>query len=105
MYDEPNVFYEMQATAYCDGTTTATGKRVREGMCASKREWFGKVALVYERNSDGSVGDFIGAYEIEDTGGQPIRHGKVIDIYMKSRNACFEFGRKNVLVKVIGGDG
>lgn len=95
----------MQATAYCTGHTTASGKRVAEGMCASKPEWIGCMAVVYERNSDGSIGKYIGTYDIEDTGSEKIRQGKVIDIFIDDYDACIQFGRKEVLVQIIDGKG
>ena len=95
----------MQATAYCCGHTTASGKRVAEGMCASKPEWIGCMAVVYERNADGSIGKYIGTYDIEDTGSMKIRQGKVIDIFIDNYDACIKFGRKEVLVQIIDGKG
>ena len=40
-----DAYIEMQATAYCIDGTTATGTHTRRGICAGKREWFGKTAL------------------------------------------------------------
>lgn len=96
---EPNVpeLHSMIATAYCLHGTTATETPARLGICASKREWFGKTAHVY-RNNNGKVGELIGSYKVEDTGGAPIRHGHVIDIWMETEDECFAFGRKLVYV-------
>jgi len=99
-----NGFYPMQATAYCIKGRTASGKLTREGICASKPEWIGKVAAVYLDN-DGKPGEFIGYFEILDTGGASIRKGKVIDIWFSTKNECMQFGRKKVLVKVIDSKG
>jgi len=96
--------YSMQATAYCIKGRTASGKLTREGICASKPEWIGKVAAVYLDN-DGKPGEFIGYFEILDTGGASIRKGKVIDIWFSTKNECMQFGRKKVLVKVIDSKG
>lgn len=95
----------MKATAYCSGTTTASGKPVKYGMCAGKKEWLGCVAVVYERNKYGLIGKHIGTYDVEDTGGKAIRNGKVIDIYIPSYEDCRKFGVKDVYVQIIKGEG
>lgn len=92
--------HSMIATAYCLDGTTATGTHTRQGIAASKREWFGKTVRVYW-NDNGQPGSLIGEYVIEDTGGRPIRNGSVIDIWMPTAEECFDFGRRLVLVEVI----
>ncbi len=77
-----------EATAYCIHGTTASGEPTREGICAGK--WLGKTLVVYQRLPDGSVGDIIGIYECTDSGGQPIKEGKVIDIWKEDLQACQE---------------
>ena len=89
--------YQMKATAYCLTGRTATDTQVREGIAASKREWFGRTVSVYT-NDNGDLGQFIGRYVIEDTGGSPIRKGHVIDIWLPTYEQCKQFGRKNVIV-------
>lgn len=96
---QPN-FYRMQATAYCLDGTTATGTHTRPGIAASKPSWFGKVASVYLTDENGNAGEFIGNFLIEDTGGSPIRKGKVIDLWMPTKDECMEFGRKDVIVYI-----
>lgn len=91
---EDVAIYEMQATAYCLTGTTASGEQTRQGIVASKKEWIGKTMMIYERDS----GQFIGKYEVKDTGGKSIRSGKVVDIWMPSYEECIQFGRKNVIV-------
>lgn len=66
----------IRCTCYCTGTITATGKRVREGMIASSREHFGQSANLYTES-----GELIGTFVCEDTGGKPIKQGKVLDVY------------------------
>ena len=66
----------IRCTCYCTGTITATGKRVREGMIASSREHFGQKANLYTES-----GEHIGTFICEDTGGKPIKQGKVLDVY------------------------
>lgn len=92
-------YHSMIATAYCLNGTTATGTHTRQGIAASKREWFGKTARIYW-NDNGAPGDLIGEYTIEDTGGAPIRNGSVIDIWMPTEDECFQFGRRLVLVEI-----
>lgn len=65
---EPSLI-KMRATAYCIDGITATGKETRKGICATgDSRYLGMTAVVYQRLPDGSIGDFIGIYEIEDTG-------------------------------------
>lgn len=93
-------YHSMIATAYCLNGTTATGTQTRAGVAAGKREWFGKKVKVYW-NDGGEPGGLIGEYVIEDTGSSPIRKGKVIDLWMPTKDECFEFGRQRVLVQVM----
>jgi 3D (Asp-Asp-Asp) domain-containing protein len=94
------VYHSMIATAYCLTGLTATETQTRPGIAASRREWFGKTAKVY-KNQDGNVGELIGTYVIEDTGGKAIRNGSVIDIWMPTEAECFDFGRRVVFVEII----
>lgn len=66
----------IRCTCYCTGSITATGKRVQEGMIASSRDHFGQSANLYTE-----TGEYIGTFVCEDTGGKPIRQGKVLDVY------------------------
>ena len=59
---------KIRATCYCDEGTTTSGKATRPGIIASKRDYLGYVAALYAVNEDGSIGEFIGYYEILDTG-------------------------------------
>lgn len=84
--------YQMTATAYCIDGTTATGTHTRYGVVASKPEWFGRTVHIYHGDT------FLGEYTIEDTGGHPIRSGKVIDIWLPTYDECMQFGEKSVTV-------
>lgn len=100
----------MEATQYCYGTKTASGKKVRKGIAAAKKEWIGLVAAVYldEEKEDGThgPGQFLGYFEIEDTGSnEKIQNGTCIDLYNPDKEACMEFGRKNVWVVLRKGVG
>ena len=97
---EPGRYHSMIATAYCLTGSTATGTTPRVGVAASKPSWFGKTVKVYTNNA-GQPGKLIGTYTIEDTGGEPIRSGSVIDIWLPTEDECFQFGRKCVLVEVL----
>lgn len=95
----------MEATAYCYGTTRCDGGAVRTGICAGKKDWYGKVAAIY-LDDNGSLGEFLGYFEILDTGGDNrITEGLVLDIYIPDYDACIEFGRQKVLVVLIDGKG
>lgn len=93
-------YQSMIATAYCLSGTTATGTQTRQGIAAGKSEWFGKTANVYA-NSNGNIGELIGSYVIEDTGGTPIRNGSVLDIWMPTKEECLNFGRRLVYVEIV----
>ena len=67
--DKEPTLIKAHATAYCLEGHTASGIEVREGICAmADSSLIGKTAIVYQRLPDGSVGECIGIYEIEDTG-------------------------------------
>lgn len=96
----------IEATAYCYGTTTCTGKPIREGIAAMSKRYLGMTAYVYTEDENGQVLDYIGTYEIEDTGGdERIKNGNCIDIYIPDHDACIEFGRKKVVVYLIEAKG
>lgn len=92
---------EMQATAYCLTGTTASGQQTRYGIVASKPEWIGKKMMIYLKDKDGKQGSFLGTYEVADTGGNSIRTGSVVDIWMPTRDECMQFGRRNVIVYLV----
>lgn len=94
--DEP---FKISTTAYCCGTTTCIGVPVREGICAVKKEWIGKTALIYA-NNDGEIGELLGIYECLDTGFGAdsdgdgigsIQEGKLIDVYFPTYEQCKEW--------------
>lgn len=79
----------IRCTCYCTGTITATGKRVREGMIASSREHFGQKANLYTES-----GEHIGTFVCEDTGGKPIKQGKVLDVYRVNIDGVHEWQKE-----------
>ena len=82
IYQEP---FKVHITFYIDQGVTASGEYVRQGICAAKKEWIGKTAIVYLRKEDGSIGDVYGIYEVLDCGGtKGLQKGNVIDIWSPS---------------------
>ena len=93
----------MQATGYCLNGQTADGSYTQSGICASKPEWIGKIAAIYAREG-GKLNEYMGSYRITDTGGDPIKQGKVIDIWFETEEECRTFGSKDVFVFILDGD-
>ena len=79
----------IRCTCYCTGSITATGKRVQEGMIASSRDHFGQSANLYTE-----TGEYIGTFVCEDTGGKPIRQGKVLDVYRVNIDRVHEWQKE-----------
>lgn len=98
-------YKKMQATAYCLTGKRCDGGAVRRGIASAAPEYYGMTAAVYI-NDDGKPGEFLGWYEILDTGGnEGIRNGTVLDIWMPTYEECIQFGRKDVLVVFVEGVG
>lgn len=89
---------KIRCTCYTstEGSVTASGEAVREGILAGKREWIGKTAILYDLNMN-----IIGIYEFKDTGagidtdgdgkGDTIKNGKSIDVYRDTLPRCKEW--------------
>lgn len=128
--------YLAQVTAYCEpGRLTATGSNKQEGIMAGPPEWIGCIAAVYLCNENGSIGEFLDYYPIDDTGyGHSIdgatgyqseilknkipgtvETGITLDFRQKSEGACKDFMRltftgegstgSQVWVQILRGDG
>ena len=84
------------ATAYCKGTTTASGVNVRTGIAAADPELLpvGSVIQVYKLGER-----YNGIYTIMDTG--PAVQGRHIDIYMWSCNEALQLGRRDIAINVL----
>lgn len=116
---------KVRCTCYLDSGITASGCETRPGIMAGKPEWIGCVACVNAVNPDGSIGEFIGYYEILDTGygaetgvGQSkifsnrtlgtIETGETVDIYQPTMHQAEEwidtFGDE-VYIKLVHGVG
>ncbi len=84
---EPQLL-KMHATAYCQQGITASGKPVRDGICATgNKALVGKTVVLYQRLPDNGIGDYIGIYEVEDTG----CNENVIDVWCKDLDKCQDF--------------
>ena len=84
------------ATAYCKGTTTASGVNVRTGIAASDPDLL-PVGSVIQVDRLGER--YNGIYTIMDTG--PAVQGRQLDIYMWSCNEALELGRRDAAVNVL----
>jgi 3D (Asp-Asp-Asp) domain-containing protein len=84
------------ATAYCKGTTTASGVNVRTGIAASDPELLpvGSVIQIYKLGER-----YNGIYTIMDTG--PAVQGRHLDIYMWNCNEALALGRRTIVVNVL----
>lgn len=93
-YEERPLMYHMQGTAYCLHGITASGHPTRAGICATgKPEWLGKTVVMYQRLPNNKLGQFLGYYEVLDTG----CHKNVIDVWQEDEEDCQEF--MNLLYK------
>ena len=102
---EAQGFVQMSATAYCVGHHTADGSAVFEGGCACSPDHIGDVAIVYTLD-----GEFINYFICNDTGGEKVKSGEILDIYKKDYESCVAFMRQigksqRVWVRWIEGNG
>ncbi len=87
---------DFSATAYCKGTTTASGAQVRTGIAAADDSILpvGSVVNVATDNLR-----YNGVYTIMDTG--PRVQGRLLDLYMWSCKEALAFGRRPIQVTVL----
>lgn len=120
-YVEPACYYvpqKIRCTCYCEHQGTATLKMPYVGIAAGKKDWMWDVAELNAINEDGSIGEFIGYFEIRDTGagmdtdgdekGDSIKNGLSIDVWVDSLADAYEWRDKYgdyVYIKLIKGDG
>jgi 3D (Asp-Asp-Asp) domain-containing protein len=92
----PGARLRFTATAYCKGTTTASGVNVQTGIAAADPDILpvGSVVQV-ERLGD----RYNGIYTVMDTG--PKVQGRHIDIYMWSCHEALALGRRSMQVQVL----
>jgi 3D (Asp-Asp-Asp) domain-containing protein len=92
----PGVRLRFRATAYCKGTTTASGTAIRTGIAAADPALL-PVGSVIQVDSLGPR--YNGIYTIMDTG--PKVRGRQIDIYMWNCNEALAFGRRTMHLQVL----
>jgi 3D (Asp-Asp-Asp) domain-containing protein len=92
----PGTKLEFQATAYCKGTTTASGVNVRRGIAASDPDLLPVGSVISVSTGDPATS---GIYTIMDTG--PAVQGRILDLYMWSCHEALAFGRRKVQVTVL----
>ena len=84
------------ATAYCKGTTTASGVGVRTGIAASDPSLLPVGSVV---NVTTGKTKYNGVYTIMDTG--PRVQGRLLDLYMWSCHEALAFGRQQIELTVL----
>ena len=84
------------ATAYCKGTTTASGVVVRTGIAASDPALLPVGSVV---NVTTGRTKYNGVYTIMDTG--PRVQGRLLDLYMWSCHEALAFGRQQIELTVL----
>ena len=84
------------ATAYCKGTTTASGVSVRTGIAAADPGILPVGSVVNVATDDPK---YNGVYTIMDTG--PRVQGRIIDVYIWSCHEALRFGRRPVEITVL----
>jgi 3D (Asp-Asp-Asp) domain-containing protein len=92
----PGTPWQFSATAYCKGTTTASGVVVRSGIAAADPDLL-PVGSVVQVDAPGDRHD--GVYTIMDTG--PKVQGRRLDLYMWSCHEALAFGRTPITVTVL----
>lgn len=109
--------FKIMTTGYCHGDITASGTKTRPGICAVRREWMGKTALVWEHNDDGTRGEFLGYWECLDTGFGAdsdgdgigsIQEGRVVDMYFPTLDGVqgwMELTGGRVYIQLIDAEG
>jgi 3D (Asp-Asp-Asp) domain-containing protein len=92
----PGSRLQFSAKAYCKGTTTAAGFRVRSGMAAADPTLLPLGSVVNITTADEQ---YTGTYTILDTG--PAVQGRILDLYMWSCYEALDFGRQQIEVTVL----
>jgi len=92
----PGARLMFSATAYCKGTTTASGVNVRSGIAAADPDLL-PVGSVVQVDAPGARYD--GVYTVMDTG--PKVQGRHVDLYMWSCHEALRFGRTAIRIVVL----
>jgi 3D (Asp-Asp-Asp) domain-containing protein len=95
-HPSPGARLRFSVTAYCKGTTTASGVNVRTGIAASDPDLL-PVGSVVQIDK---LGDrYNGVYTIMDTG--PAVKGRELDIYMWSCTEALQLGHRDAAVTIV----
>ena len=92
----PGARLQFSATAYCKGTTTASGVAVKSGVAAADPDLLPGGTVIH---IDSLPGRYNGVYTILDTG--PTIQGRHIDLYMWSCHEALAFGRRTIRLTVL----
>jgi 3D (Asp-Asp-Asp) domain-containing protein len=92
----PGARLRFAATAYCKGTTTASGVNVRTGIAAADPDLLPVGSVI---RIDAVHEKYAGIYTVLDTG--PKVQGRQIDIYMWSCYEALAFGRRKIDLTVL----
>ena len=92
----PGSRLQFEATAYCKGTTTASGVNVRTGIAAADP---GLLPVGSVIQIDGLANQYNGIYTVMDTG--PSVQGRHIDLYIWNCNEALAFGRREMVITVL----
>jgi len=92
----PGSQLRFNATAYCKGTTTASGVSVRTGIAAADSSLLPVGTVLNIATGDQR---YSGVYTVMDTG--PKVQGRILDLYMWSCHEALRFGRREVAVTVL----
>jgi 3D (Asp-Asp-Asp) domain-containing protein len=95
-WPRPGARLRFHATAYCKGTTTASGTTVRTGIAAADQLLLPVGSVI---QIDSLSPRYNGIYTVMDTG--PAVQGREIDIYMWNCNEALDFGRRSIAVNVL----
>ena len=87
---------QFEATAYCKGTTTASGVNVRTGIAAADPALLPVGTVLNVATGEPK---YNGIYTVMDTG--PRVQNRTLDLYMWSCHEALRFGRKHVDVTVL----
>ena len=91
---------KMRVTCYTypEGSITASGSEVREGIVAAKKDWMDALVVLHDMDMN-----FIGYFEVKDTGFGidkdedgvgSIQEGTSIDVFRSSLERCYDWIEK-----------